>query len=129
MKKRYKTTVFYISPLEFDKENMIHIPYFDLIEFMTRTENLLKNNEYSKEVRKNTINNVKNKFLETAGDLYQCPNGDKSRCKETFPYSDFRYINCIHQKKITTFKVIEIIFIILLLLLLIKVNYNVYQNK
>lgn len=129
MKKRYKTTVFYIQPLEFDEKNVIHIPYFDLVEFMTVTENLLKNNDYSEEVRKDTINNLKNKFLETAQDVYQCPNADKTCCKEVFPYSDFRYINCIHQKKIRTFKVIEIILIILLSLLLIKVNYNVYQNK
>ena len=129
MKKRYKTTVFYIQPLEFDKKNVIHIPYFNLEEFMTVTENLLKNNDYSEEFRKNTINNVKNKFLETAGDVYQCPNADKACCKQIFPYSDFRYINCIHQKKMRTFKVIEIIFIILLLLLLLKVNYNVYKNK
>lgn len=129
MKKRYKTTVFYISPLEFDEKNVIHIPYFDLVEFMTVTENLLKNNDYSEEVRKDTINNLKNKFVEIAQDVYQCPNADKACCKEVFPYSDFRYINCIHQKKIRTFKVIEIILIILLSLLLIKVNYNVYQNK
>lgn len=129
MKKRYKTTVFYLTPIKFDEKNVIRLPYYDMTEFMSETENLLKNNEYSKEVRKDTINNIKNRFLQTAGTSFQCPNGDEACCKEKFPNSDFKYINCIHQKKMATFKVIEIIFIILLLLLLIKVNYNVYQNK
>jgi hypothetical protein len=128
MKKRYKTTVFFVDPQNFDKENVIRIPYYDINEYRKTTENIIKNNEYSDAVYHDTINNIKNRFLETSKNSYLCPDGDKECCKKHSPQSDYEYTNCIRQKKIKSVKIIEIIFIILLFFLLIKVNYNVYKN-
>ena len=104
---------------KFIPNKSISVPYFNMYKEQEETANLLKNNFYTEEQKKNILNYLKNKFFLNNNVALRCPR--KNKCFEYSTQNEYEYSLCKDTNSINSFSFFEIISISFLFILFMNI--------